>query len=428
MKERLYAPETILVNEGNEVENLIILKEGMLETTSSFCAHHSYETKGIFGAELLIPGIKSFESIRVIENSRVLLLEKELVEKFLLSNSSLVIYLIKKYIEKIISLNKKIFGDIKKENENKKNSEHLIDKNLDVVDISKKYLKRHRRREYTSIKDHNIQLYENGRKLFNAGKIKEALNEFKKIQFNKFDMYFQAEVEIWKDLCMILISPDKKYYLEKTLREKYPFIKELFSFMVFESVITNKPLIKPLVTYLKSGYLLPSHTVLFHEGEEGDWAFMILSGNVRVSKFSPHGEKLLAILSNEEIVGEIACFKDVERTATVFTSTPLQMIKIEKNNLDSLVTNDPGFGLKIVKKLIMRLEFERYWASPMNFDEKLTYMIKKYGKNTLNKSHLKIEEILSLFRITDKKPNEVIDYLFKSNIARLRTDGTLKFI
>lgn len=425
MKEIVYAPDRMLVNEGDLNDELILLKEGKVETFSNFCGYSSVEINGIFGTEMIIPNTKSFESVRVVENSRVILIEKELSEKFLLSNSNLIIHLIKKYIQKIISLNNKIFGSSNLINSEKEN---MIDKNLTKEELSKKYMKINRRKIFNHIKSPQIQLYIDARKLFNKGKIKEALNTFKKIQYNNFDIYFQAEIEIWKYLCMILISPDKKYYLEKTLKEKYPFLHELFSFMIFESIITNTPLAKPLVTYLKSGYLIPANTVMFYEGEEGDWAFMILSGNVRVSKFDKSEEKLLAILSNEEIVGEIACFKEIQRTATVFTSNPLQIIIIEKNNLDELVMNDPNFGMKIVKNLIKRLDFERYWNSPLSFEEKLNFMIKKYGKNTLNKSHLRIQEIKGLFRISNKKDNELIEYLFKSNIATLRADGTLKFM
>ncbi|SHE94196.1 Cyclic nucleotide-binding domain-containing protein [Marinitoga hydrogenitolerans DSM 16785] len=425
MKEILYAPDKILINEGDLINDLILLKEGKLETFSNFCSHSSIETKGIFGSEMIVSETKSFESIRVIENSRVIHIEKELVEKFLLSNSHLIIHLIQKYIIKLISLNNKIFGDtLRKSGKN----ENTIDKNLTKEDLSKKYLKKVRRKNFYHINDEQLITYRIARSLFNHGKIKEALNEFKKIQYTNFGVYFQAEIETWKYLCMILIYPEKKYYLEKTLKEKYPFIKELFSFMIFESIITNMPLSKPLITYLKSGYLIPANTVLFYEGEEGDWAFMILTGNVRVSQFTPSGERLLAILSNEEVVGEISCFKEVQRTATVFTSTPLQGIIIEKNNLDELVNSNPAFGLKIVKNLIKRLDFERFWHSPLSFEEKLNFMINKYGKNILNKSQLKIEEIRELFRISNKKNNELINYLFKSNIATLRADGTLKFM
>lgn len=433
MQEILYAPDKILINEGELTEYLMVLKEGKLESYSNFCNYSSVESSGIFGSEVILPGIKSFDSVKVVENSRVVLIEKELAEKFLLSNYNLIIYLIKKYISKIISLNNKLFSskenseDANRENVNKE-KENIIDKNLSKEELSKKYLKIHRRRSYYHIEDGQIKIYFKARKLFNKGKIKEALEEFKKIHYSDFDVYFQAEIEIWKYLCMILMFPDKKYYLEKTLKEKYPFINELFSFLIFEKIITNSHLEKPLVTYLKSGYLIPSNTVLFYEGENGDWAFMILSGNVRVSKIDNKNEKLLAILSNEEIVGEIACFKDVLRTATVFTSTPLQMIKIEKENLEDLVKSNPAFGLKIVKNLIKRLDFERYWHSPLSFEEKLNFMIKKYGKNILNKSRLKTEEIYGLFRLNDVNKNELINYLFKSNIATLRPDGTLKFM
>ncbi len=64
--------------------------------------------------------------------------------------------------------------------------------------------------------------------------------------------------------------------------------------------------------------------ILFHQGDEGDAAYVILSGNADILVDSETGQIKVAEVEPNSIVGEIAILCDVSRTATVQAAGPLE--------------------------------------------------------------------------------------------------------
>lgn len=62
---------------------------------------------------------------------------------------------------------------------------------------------------------------------------------------------------------------------------------------------------------------LKAGEILFNEGDLGDYAFMILDGNVEVSRTIKGKKRVLAHLGREEIAGELAIFTHQPRSATI---------------------------------------------------------------------------------------------------------------
>jgi hypothetical protein len=56
---------------------------------------------------------------------------------------------------------------------------------------------------------------------------------------------------------------------------------------------------------------------LFHQGDEGDAAYLILSGEADVIADTPSGEVPVATIGQNAVVGEIAILCEVPRTASV---------------------------------------------------------------------------------------------------------------
>ena len=56
---------------------------------------------------------------------------------------------------------------------------------------------------------------------------------------------------------------------------------------------------------------------VFHEGDQGDQLYFIVSGKIKLGRSTPDGrENLLAVLGPGEIFGEMALFNPTPRTAT----------------------------------------------------------------------------------------------------------------
>ena len=95
---------------------------------------------------------------------------------------------------------------------------------------------------------------------------------------------------------------------------------------------------------------------LFHQGDEGDAAYVVLSGKGRHSSSIPaSGQIKVAEVEPNEIVGEIAILCDVSRTATVRATAPLEALRIRKDHFLRLLTEFPEMTVEIVKVLADRL-------------------------------------------------------------------------
>lgn len=84
------------------------------------------------------------------------------------------------------------------------------------------------------------------------------------------------------------------------------------------------------------------HVMLFEEGAAGDKMYMIVSGQVIVSRKSHYGQQQIAVLGPGDFFGEIALIKHVPRTARVTTKTACQFLTLDMHNFIQLYATLPG--------------------------------------------------------------------------------------
>ncbi len=89
------------------------------------------------------------------------------------------------------------------------------------------------------------------------------------------------------------------------------------------------------VTYLAG-------SVILREGARGGHAYLIESGQVRVSKRYGDTERDIAVLGPGELIGEMAPIDNRERSATVTALTQVNLVPIGRNHLEALMEqSDP---------------------------------------------------------------------------------------
>lgn len=127
-------------------------------------------------------------------------------------------------------------------------------------------------------------------------------------------------------------------------------------------VLRRSPLFKgvetpqlKLIAYTGETIRFDAGEMLFRQGDPGDSAFVILSGEVAVLADSPIGPIELARLGQHEIVGEIGILCDVPRTATVKALTPLRTLRIAKECLGEMLDSSPRMALAMLRELAQRL-------------------------------------------------------------------------
>ncbi len=95
---------------------------------------------------------------------------------------------------------------------------------------------------------------------------------------------------------------------------------------------------------------------LFHQGDIGDAAYIIIDGNADVVVDTPNGPITVAQLGKNAFVGEIAILCDVPRTATVTATSELTTMRISKDLFFQLVGQFPQMAVEIMRELAHRLE------------------------------------------------------------------------
>ena len=94
---------------------------------------------------------------------------------------------------------------------------------------------------------------------------------------------------------------------------------------------------------------------LFHQGDYGDAAYIILEGQADVLVDTPTSAVKVATLGKNDIIGEIAVLCDVPRTATVVAHGNLEILRLSKDGFFHLVTQFPQVGIEVMSALASKL-------------------------------------------------------------------------
>jgi phosphoserine phosphatase RsbU/P len=119
----------------------------------------------------------------------------------------------------------------------------------------------------------------------------------------------------------------------------------------------------------------PAGTTIMREGAPGNFACVILEGEVDIFVGLPAGQILMATVGRDRIIGELGVFTDMPRTATVVARTYLVVVRIEQDSLMRLSAEYPSIGVAIIRELGGRLaSMNRSLAS-------LTYAAEALGRD-----------------------------------------------
>jgi len=95
--------------------------------------------------------------------------------------------------------------------------------------------------------------------------------------------------------------------------------------------------------------------ILCQQGEVGDAAYLILTGEAEILVDSPNGQIKVAEIENNAVVGEIAILCDAMRTATVKAKTPVEALRIRKEQFLKLLADFPEVTIEVMRVLANRL-------------------------------------------------------------------------
>jgi CRP-like cAMP-binding protein len=96
---------------------------------------------------------------------------------------------------------------------------------------------------------------------------------------------------------------------------------------------------------------------IFHMGDPGDSCYIVIEGDIEISVDRPNGKGtlLLSTVGPNGIVGEIAIFGQVPRTATATAKTRVEVLRISAELFRSVIRENPDAAIELIRSLAGRL-------------------------------------------------------------------------
>ena len=95
--------------------------------------------------------------------------------------------------------------------------------------------------------------------------------------------------------------------------------------------------------------------VVFHDGDEGDTMYLILSGRVAIIKGDPDSPIILSYRGPGGIFGEMAILANQPRSATIVALERLHLLEINQQRFDQLLNETPSVSRSIMEILSAQL-------------------------------------------------------------------------
>ncbi len=111
-----------------------------------------------------------------------------------------------------------------------------------------------------------------------------------------------------------------------------------------------------LLAFASERAVFSTGETLFHQGDLGDAAYIIIGGEAEVLIMGAGGPIVVATVGKNDFVGEIAILCDVPRTATIRASMPLTTLRITKDLFLRMLMDFPAIGIEVMRVLAQRLE------------------------------------------------------------------------
>jgi len=123
-------------------------------------------------------------------------------------------------------------------------------------------------------------------------------------------------------------------------------------FPIFSKI---QPAMQKLLCFSSERLTYDAGQVMFNAGDAADAAYIIIDGSVEISVPTPSGPIIVNTLGKNELLGEIAIFGDVPRTATAKALSKLETLKISKDLFVKVIRENPDAAVELIKILAGRL-------------------------------------------------------------------------
>ena len=149
-------------------------------------------------------------------------------------------------------------------------------------------------------------------------------------------------------------------------------------------------------TFLK----LSKDNVLFYEGDEPKYLFLLKKGIVKLYKTSSNDKEILSkYFHSNELIAEVANFEQIPYPATAQSFTDTEVLRIDFGSLKDIIYSDPNLSFLIQTSLIKKIRnLENIVSLHVVLDskERIAKYLCDHSEEFFNTKNIIVAEILNI--------------------------------
>lgn len=166
--------------------------------------------------------------------------------------------------------------------------------------------------------------------------------------------------------------------------------------------------------------------IVFDEGDEGLDLYIILSGQVQLSRNGSGGQRLIAKLSAGEFFGEMSVVLGEVRTARAVAVGATELLELDGETLEAMCMERPEIGIRMIQRLATRLISAERRLAAMGLDElvgPLVRYIAKQGEGAAPDDELRFATTLRTLaegcQLSMQETHEALHQLMNQKLVRV---------
>ena len=167
---------------------------------------------------------------------------------------------------------------------------------------------------------------------------------------------------------------------------------------------------------------LKKDSILFYEGDESKYLYLLVTGIVKLYKTSSTNRKIiLKYFHAQELIAEVANFEEIPYPATAEAYTDIQYLKIDFQKLKKYIFLNPELSFKIQTSLIKKIKnLEHVISCDLVLDakERVAKYICENKNNFFKQKNIEIAEILN---ITPETLSRILKYFRQNGLIDIKS-------
>ena len=115
---------------------------------------------------------------------------------------------------------------------------------------------------------------------------------------------------------------------------------------------------------------------VFEEGDPGEVLYVIMAGEIELSRRGPTGRRVVARLGSGEFFGEMSVVIGETRAARAVAISPTRLLELDGETLEEMCIERPEIAIRIIRRMTTRLIDSERRLAALGIDDLLRPLVR----------------------------------------------------